>query len=136
MNETANNGSRTTLDQKRAAHAAMKIRSIAQKKHDYYISYVSAMPATIVMNGLGQALITKLAKSSSPGDSHRLIYDHLTDWLSQQIPALKGDTALFVDRLMQQDQGVYVRAQVEAMAYLGWLKQFARAYLNDEGGTE
>ena len=126
-----------TTDQRRAADALSKIRSIADGGNDgMYISYISAMPATVVMNGLGQALITQLAKSkpSNRLDSHRLIYQHLCDWLSKQVKELKGEPDQLIDRLMEQDQSVYILAQAECMAYLNWLKKFARALLAEAEG--
>jgi len=125
----------TTIDQKRAAHAAKMIGSIAENNDGMYVSYISAMPATIVMNGLGQALVTKLAKAKKDNcdDSHRLIYNHVADWLCSTVPQLAGEPDKLIQRLMEQDQSVYVHAQAEAMAYLNWLKQFARALLHDKG---
>ncbi len=127
---------KTTLDQKRAADALRKIREINVAENDgMYTSYISALPATILMNGLGQALATELAKAkANSNDSHQLIYKHLADWLSTQVPQLNGDNAKFLDRLMTEDQQTYVQAQSEAMAYLGWLKQFSRAFLTDQEG--
>ena len=130
---------KNTIDQRRAADALTKIRSIANGGNDgFYKSYISAMPATIVMNGLGQALITQLAKSkpSNPLDSHRLIYQHLCDWLSEQVKGLEGNPDQLIDRLMEQDQSVYILAQAECMAYLNWLKQFARALLAEAEGDK
>ncbi len=129
---------KTTLDQDRAAHALEKIRSMQGNHDGMYVSYISAMPATIVMNGLGQALITQLskAKKGQAGDSHRLIYEHLCDWLSQQVAGLEGPADQLIERLMNNDQAVYVHAQAEAMAYLNWLKQFSRAMLHESGGQD
>jgi CRISPR-associated protein Cmr5 len=56
----------TTLDQQRAAHALAKIRDIQGRNDGMYVSYISAMPATIVMNGLGQALITQRQRKATP----------------------------------------------------------------------
>jgi len=130
-----------TLDQKRAEHALKNIQAIAGDKNDgYYVSYVSALPATIVMNGLGQALVTQLAKAKKDKDtdknkdSHRLLFNHVASWLTGQIRELEGDATDVVNKLMKNDQQVYLRAQAEAMAYLNWLKQFARAYLNEKEG--
>ncbi len=128
---------KNTTDQRRAADALSKIRSIADGGNDgMYISYISAMPATVVMNGLGQALITQLAKSkpSNRLDSHGLIYQHLCDWLSKQVKGLEGKPDQLIDRLMENDQSVYILAQAECMAYLNWLKQFARALLAEAEG--
>lgn len=132
---------RRTLDQERAEHALERIREIRGKNDGYYISYVSALPASIVMNGLGQALVTQLAKSKKDAstDSHHLLYTHVASWLSRQIQELhvpsENDLTMVIDRMMAADQQIYLRAQAEAMAYLNWLKQFARAYLEEKGGA-
>jgi CRISPR-associated protein Cmr5 len=96
------------------------------------------LPATIVMNGLGQALTIQLAKAKG-GSKHprRLLYNHVSGWLSQQMPELQvpgGELPRVIERLMDGNQDVYVRAQAETMSYLNWLKQFARAYLKEQEG--
>ncbi len=128
-----------TLEQKRAEHALKCIQSIQGDKNDgYYVSYVSALPATIVMNGVGQALVTQLAKAKKEkeNDSHQLLFNHVASWLTEQIDELKGEPQEVIAKLMKNDQDVYLRAQAETMAYLNWLKQFARAYLNEKEGQD
>ncbi len=125
---------KSTIDQKRAADALKKIKAIKDTEYKLYVSYVSALPATIVMNGLGQALTMLLAKAEGKTTSaHYFIFQHLTTWLGSQIKELESKEPNGVlQRLLENDQSVYVRAQVESMAYLNWLKQFARAYLRGE----
>lgn len=130
-----------TLEQERAAFALKQIRQLqelGEPKYGHYVSYVSALPATIVMNGLGQALTTLLAKAKGKtSEPHRFLFDHLAAWLSRQVVEVHvpgDDLTVVIDRLMEADQTVYVRAQSEAMAYLNWLKQFARAYLKEKEG--
>jgi CRISPR-associated protein Cmr5 len=118
-----------TLDQKRAEHALEEIKKIGNKEYGHYVSYVSGLPATIVMNGLGQALVTLLAKDDN---SHKMLFDSVAGWLCEQIPGLGGEPDGLIERMMDQDQAVYIHAQAEAMAYLSWLKQFARAYLQEK----
>lgn len=138
MSAATNTG--PTLEQQRAAFALKQIRELqyGNVKYDYYVSYVSALPATIVMNGLGQALTMLVAKAKGERkDAHRLLFDHIAAWLSQQIVELQvstNDLTQVIDALMASDQQVYVRAQAEAMAHLNWLKQFARAYLKEKEG--
>lgn len=138
MTQTAD--SKPTLDQQRAAFALKCIHQLRDGQQDYghYVSYVSALPATIVMNGLGQALTTQLAKAKGkPQHPRRLLYNHVAGWLSRQMKELRvpeGDLPKVIDQLMGGNQDVYVRAQGEAMAYLNWLKQFARAYLQEKEG--
>ncbi len=132
----------TTLEQQRAAFALERVRELQQagpQSYGHYVSYASALPATIIMNGLGQTLTTLLAKAGRKNapreDAHYLLYSHVAGWLARddaRNSVLPGPVDEFIDRLMQADQAVYVRAQAEAMAYLTWLKQFARAYLKEK----
>lgn len=131
----------TTLQQQRAVDALKKVESVRDhdaKQQGEYVSYANSLPATIVMNGLGQALTTLLAKAKGQqDDAHRLLFDHVTGWLNHRITQLKvpsqTDLTPLIQRLMENDQKIYIQAQAEAMAYLNWLKQFARAYLKDDG---
>lgn len=127
-----------SLEQERAADALRKVKVLSNGSAGYYVSYVSALPATIVMNGLGQALVMLLAKAK--GDvtkEHYVLYKHLASWLSEKVQGLSCTSVDdVVGKLMQGDQDLYVRAQTEAMAYLHWLKQFARAYLKEKEGQE
>ncbi len=137
MSGTQDKNNNRTLDQKRAIHALENIKEIQDKNDGYYISYVSALPATIVMNGLGQALLTLLAKDKgSSKDSHRLLHDHVASWLAKQIEKINGDPKEVIGNLMKNDQKTYLIAQAEAMAYLNWLKQFAHAYLKEKEGQD
>ena len=129
-----------TLDQQRAAHAMRQIQKFAERDHDgMYVSYVSALPATIVMNGIGQALATELAKDKGKGRSHRKLFDHLADWLTEPgrplAAAGKTKDPYLIFEALNRSEDVYVAAQIEAMAYIHWLKQFARAFLNDRSFT-
>lgn len=124
-----------TLVQKRAAHALEQVKSIEKTEYGHYVSYVSALPATILMNGLGHALLTLCAKAKNDRKKpHYILYTHVASWLSKQVKELEGGADGVISKLMANDQQVYVHAQAEALAYLNWLKQFARAYLREEEG--
>jgi len=116
-----------TLEQRRASHALKSIKSMNDRDTGHYTSYVSSLPATIITNGLGQALSMLETKDES---AHKLLLKHITDWLKLRISEL-GSRASVVDSLMQSDQKIYLEAQYEALAYLSWLKQFARAYIKE-----
>lgn len=70
-----------TIDMQRAEHAYGKVESLIEGV-DYgkYVSYVKGIPATILQNGLGQAMATLLAAAKGKTDGHRLLYDHIEDW--------------------------------------------------------
>ncbi|MCZ7635034.1 MAG: type III-B CRISPR module-associated protein Cmr5 [Verrucomicrobia bacterium] len=141
-----------TIAQRRAAHALARIEKHEQRNRghpepDYgnYIGYVEALPATILTNGLGQACATLLSKDAGRLDRpHGLLYADLQDWLCGNDVAApfrdsqyQGEGRL-MEALCNSSQKRYLHAQTEAMAYLVWLKKFARAYLQhgERGGDE
>lgn len=141
------------LAQRRAKHALDAIKTyrdaspdlVSQKQKAAYVGYVKSLPAAIVMNGLGQALAMELSqgsKDTSKGqgglspDAHRQIYLHLQQWLCGDDPqavfrSTKPDGTILLERLYDSPQTLYLRAQTEALLYLGWLKKFANALLGD-----
>jgi len=124
-----------TLEQRRAAHALtrIKIYETAEKSnYGNYVSYVSALPATILMNGLGQACATLLSQKDTPG--HRQLFDDLQDWLcgsdeAAPFPKAAGGDTKLMDAITESEQDTYFHAQAEALAYLVWLKKLAKAFL-------
>jgi CRISPR-associated protein Cmr5 len=118
-----------TLSQRRARHALGRINERKQtepKTYGNYVSHSQSLPAAILMNGLGQACATLLAKS----EDHRLLYDDLQSWLcGDDSSAPFRNRPNLIDAITQGDQTSYLRAQAEALSYLVWLKKFANAYL-------
>jgi len=119
-----------TLAQERAAHALAQIKAIeANGNCGNYVSYVSGLPAGILTNGLGQAMAQLLAKAKGDlNKPHGLLYSHVQSWLCNK-RRLFGNQMDLINGIVESDQNAYVRAQAEALAYLNWLKKFARAYL-------
>jgi CRISPR-associated protein Cmr5 len=131
---------RATLEQQRAAHALTQIDGVKNEKlAGDYKSYAESLPATIVMNGLGQALATLLAAAKGKAgneDAHRRLFDHLEDWLCDAKPAV-GLQKPLINALVDCDQSTYCHAQAEALSYLVWLKKFAQAFLaNDKSAAK
>jgi CRISPR-associated protein Cmr5 len=129
-----------TLAQRRAAHALTYIKGLELKGEKYYgkyKSYTKSLPANILMSGLGQAAATLCAAAKGKSDDpHRLLYDHLSDWLcsdDENSPYPKGD---LLENITTHDEQNYIHAQAEAMAYLEWLKKFAVAFLKDADKTK
>jgi len=129
-----------TREQQRAQHALQSVNQVQTKPkkfRDEYKSYAESLPANIVMNGLGQACAMLLAHQAkgklADQDAHRLLYDHLQDWLRgpEQAAVYPKDQDL-VKAVINHGQREYVRAQFESLAYLNWLKKFAQAYLTGE----
>ncbi len=127
-----------TLEQQRAAHALTIVREIeAAPFAKEYRSYVESLPATIVMNGLGQACATLLAATSGDGNrghAYHALHQHLQSWLCRpavpgQIGGVYPGPASLIDAIVNHGQAEYVHAQAEALAYLVWLKKFAQAFL-------
>lgn len=127
-----------TLAQRRAQHALERVQEHQERgpqAYGNYVSYVEALPATIVMNGLGQACAMLLAKAQ--GDlarPHGLLYSDLESWLCGRDEAapFRGTTKNaypLMHAITSADQNAYLRAQTEALAYLEWLKKFACAFL-------
>ncbi|MCP4185405.1 MAG: type III-B CRISPR module-associated protein Cmr5 [Hyphomicrobiales bacterium] len=141
--EATSRNAHKSLAQIRAHHALGAIQLIAGKSHSWesnYLAYVKALPATIIMSGLGQALATEKAQGNKPpgkendvSKGHSKLYIHVGDWL------LKGwKTGNYsanrdlLEAIVNDSEAEYVRAQAEAMEYLEWLKKFAVAYLVDK----
>lgn len=125
-----------SLAQRRAQHALAAITALAaQKPPDYgnYVSYVKALPANIRSLGLGQSLAFALSKCE--GDLKKpygMLYAHVTGWICQR-PTYPGATPKnFMENLTGGTQTQYLHAQIEAMAYLEWLKKFAVAQLKED----
>ncbi len=128
--------SNLTLDQQRAAEALTQVRLIkamARDKQGHYRTYVQALPAQIIMEGLGQALATQLAASNDKG--HRLLYQQMENWLCRDdVLAAYPGQADVIEAIVKHDANAYRRAQAEAMRYLAWLKKFAVAFLEKPEG--
>ena len=145
-----------TREQQRAQHALQSVTDVqklvqkllatagsnekeqkkAKKFREEYESCAKSLPANIVMNGLGQACAMLLAQAkgkSADQDAHRLLYDHLQDWIrGRDNAAVYPNDQDLVKAVINHGQGEYVRAQFESLAYLNWLKKFAQAYLTEE----
>lgn len=125
-----------SLDQRRAKHALECVKKIKSElkspQQSLYMSYAKALPATILQNGLGQAMATLRAKGGDKNDPHRRLYEDVQSWLcsdNEDATFSKGD---LLEAITSNDQQHYLKAQAEAQAYLVWLKKFAAAFLNEK----
>jgi CRISPR-associated protein Cmr5 len=127
-----------TLEQKRAKHALGQIKALQKDKPGNYLSYVNALPAAILMNGLGQALATERAASDR---AHHKLAQHVSEWLLSAEAHTRYATPVseeakldgaqrLLGRIVVGDQDAYLWAQTEAIAYVTWLKKFASAFLD------
>lgn len=121
---------RQSLDQERAAQAATDVRAIkelGERDKKTYRSLVEGLPAMVVANGLGQTCAYLLSRAEGKREKvERRLYEQLQQWLTGRVAGLQGE---LLDTLMKADVGTYRRAQVEALAYVQWLKRFAQAEL-------
>jgi len=119
---------RQSLEQQRAAQAAKDVRSMkGQADAGRYRSLIEGLPAMILANGLGQTCAYLLSRAESNESYERRLYHQLEAWLRRRLPELQQQGLL--DALMAMHVAAYRRAQVEALAYLQWLKRFAQAEL-------
>lgn len=147
-----------TIGQKRAAHSLAAIKGLqgldpaqieeyAQRftslewlfrQHipdiGNFDSYVERLPATIVTNGLGQAMAfelaaSKLAKTGRKPDeqAHELLYRIVESWLRECDNCSTGKDLM--KTIVESSQEEYVRIQHEVLLYLDWLKMFTQAYI-------
>ena len=120
-----------TIEQRRAAHALEFVKGLeAEGSHKYgkFRSYVSRLPAIIVMNGLGQAMATELASKEK---GHDKLFNAVEEWLLKEVNAYPESSDL-MKAITTHSQDEYIRSQAEALAYLVWLKKFSQAYLKGE----
>ncbi len=125
-----------TLEQQRAQHAWKAVQDLSKfSKKDLgnFSSYVDALPAAILMNGLGQAIATELAGKDS---GHKKLYDAMQSWLCRGdgTAPYPNQTSL-IEAISNGVEKDYLRAQPEALAYLVWLKKFSRALLEPTEGN-
>ncbi len=127
------------LDLQRAEHALRVVEKLKGKDLGHYVSYVRALPANILQNGLGQSLATLLAASKGKqGDPHHQLYEQIQSWLCRkhEDAPYTGQPKL-LQAITEGSEQTYLHAHAEALAYLIWLKKFAVAFLSetDHGET-
>ncbi len=123
-----------SLEQQRASHALMAIEALAAKPAELgnFASYIEGFPAAIRTNGLGQALASELAGKDR---GHRLLYTAMQNWLCRDASSAPyQNKENLIQAITAGNESTYLRAQAEALAFLVWLKKFARANL--EPGKE
>jgi CRISPR-associated protein Cmr5 len=137
-------GDELTLDQRRARHALCALDAVLKKLQDgatrkLYRSYVERLGPAVLVNGLGQALASELAASSSGSrGAHQLLAEKVASWLCDaqdgvfRVPEQEVSAMAVLERLCAAPQASYVRAQAEALAWLGWHKRFARARIEGD----
>lgn len=124
-----------TIDQRRAADALSRVTELNSQSDKFktrYRAYVDRLGPAIVMNGLGQALATERAAagphpSKNDQQAHHELYTSLNNWLCRQDGGIYRSGKDLLEEIMNNDEDHYLRAQVEALAWLEWHKKCCRA---------
>ncbi|MCX7096284.1 MAG: type III-B CRISPR module-associated protein Cmr5 [Methylococcales bacterium] len=106
-----------TIQQQRAAFALERVQNAAHNHRvnkSEYKSYASALPAMIHINGLGQAA----AFYKSKGDTHELLYELLSDWLTKPNQPYAGKSDL-ITGITEENMHQYRLAQAECVNDFG-----------------
>ena len=120
--------SRQTIAQQRARHALTQIETMKEWDDGHLSSHIAGFPAMILMNGFGQTCAFYFSK----GDRMKLVYDALENWLTSADRPYSDAKNGLMRAITSNNAARYRLAQAEAMAYLDWLKKFAKAFLESE----
>lgn len=127
----------TSNEHRRARKAWELVNSIPDKIIQKYSSLAKSAPVMILTNGLGQTLAFFISKSNGKNE-YALLYDHLSQWLSENTVWSKDNTAKeLIERIINETSQGYRMTTEEALAFLSWIKRFASAKTPEEdGGAE
>ena len=134
-----------TIEQERAANALARVSELDHqppKFKERYRSYVDRLGPAIVMNGLGQALATERAAAGTRPENddqraHFELYESLKRWLCREEGGVYPPGDDLVRAITKYDETFYLRAQVEALAWLEWHKKCCRtSFPSGDGGDE
>ncbi len=120
--------SRSSLDQRRAAHAWAAVgtaKKMGEKQQEDYRRAAKKMPAQIVTAGLGQALAFVKAKKKADG-----LVESLSSWICRGRKIYDGSSSL-LEAIIHGDSSRLRHATEECMLYLQWLNRFAETELQD-----
>lgn len=113
-----------SIEQQRAKAALAWAEAQGKNVESETVSAAVAMPAMILMNGLGQTAAFYKSKDKA---HYTNLYNELSTWLIQSGKPYAGKENL-LKGITDGDAKIYRAAQVEALAYLQWVKKFAKAY--------
>ena len=119
-----------SIEQMRAEHALEGVKSAIEKNVDKeFVSYASGFPMMIHTNGLGQAVAFYAGKKEK--EEYEKLLTMLNSWLTSAGRPFAGQTDL-LDAITNNNMQTYMLAQAEAMAYLVWVKKFAKALIDTD----
>lgn len=125
-----------SIEQERATNALARVNELGRKYGNefkkLYRAYIDRLGPAIMMNGLGQALAIECAAAgpepiNDREKAHRETYKSLQLWLCRQDGGVYPDGKNLLQAIMENDEVRYLRAQVEALAWLEWHKKCCRA---------
>jgi CRISPR-associated protein Cmr5 len=98
---------------------------ISKVGQDEYSSFVNELPMLIKVNGLGAAI----AYASYKNEASKLVNAQLTKWLNEETNLhLLGKISDRLDfALLKCDSTTYKSVTRELLAYITWLRRFAKA---------
>lgn len=111
------------LDRSRAEAAWNAIQEVNQDSE--YGSLAREMPTYIQVNGLAQTLA--FLKANKKKHHHLMMFNHLSNWVCQQLKFKDGD---LLSHVLKIDNQSYRRATTESLAFLQWLKRFSEAVID------
>lgn len=118
-----------SIEQMRAAHALEGVKSAIENKVDKeFVSYASGFPMMIHTNGLGQAVAFYAGKKEK---EYKELLNMLKEWLASTDRPFAGQKDL-LNAITNNNMQTYMLAQAEAMAYLVWVKKFAKALIDTD----
>jgi CRISPR-associated protein Cmr5 len=122
----------TSKEQERAKKAWELVNSVPNATIDSYAALAKSAPVMILTNGLGQTLAFTISKAKSK--EYKLLYDHLNEWLSENVTWSKNDDIddNLIERVINEKAQGYRMATEEALAFLAWVKRFATALSKEE----
>lgn len=123
QNDEQTQSRRQTLEQERAAAAWKAVKAVPSSEKSEYKTRAKNLPAMIQINGLGSTMAFLLSKPKK--EAYKLVYEHLSKWLKEQLPYQEDDLMRFIQK---QDVDLYRRATAEAIAYGIWLKRYVEAW--------
>ncbi|ASJ09261.1 type III-B CRISPR module-associated protein Cmr5 [Thermococcus siculi] len=140
-----------SIEQERAKFAYKKVLKVKKenekdtKTQSRYRSYVESAPIMILTNGLGQTLAFYLSKLEKPvnvfykdinpedftkaeSKAYAYLYRHLSEWLVKEVTGGEDPLQYYIKKSGMDA----ILLTEEAIAFLNWLKKFARAMLEED----
>jgi len=128
-----------TPEQQRAADAMRAVQELDpdEQFRKSYRAYADRIGPSILMNGLGQALAGERAAAGEEAKrpeerAHLRLFRNIEAWLCRPggvYPQAPGEDRDLLRAIVRNGEADYLRAQVEALAWLSWHKKLCRAYL-------